>query len=75
MENEQSLKQRKIALAQSEHAGTIIEFLKDLSPKTPIIAETEWETIVNAVRMDVFGTLILDMVKLLDDIRNGSLHE
>lgn len=70
-----SLKQRKIALAQSEHASTIIELMKDCTSQTPIIAKTEWETIVNAITLEVQGTMLRTMVDHLENIRKGSLHE
>jgi len=43
MENEQNLKQKKIALATSEHAPVIIELMKDCITTVPIIADTEWK--------------------------------
>jgi hypothetical protein len=75
MEGEQTLKQRKIALAQSEHASTIIELMKDCMPQNPIIADTEFKTLVNAITLEVQGTMLRTMVDLLENIRNGSLHE
>jgi predicted secreted Zn-dependent protease len=75
MENEQSIKQKKIALAQSEHASTIIELMKDIMPQTPLVAKTEWETIVNAVTLEVHGTMLRKMVDYLEEIRKGTLHE
>ena len=73
-ENEQSIKQKKIALATSEHAPMIIELMKDCMSQTPIIAKTEWETIVNAITLEVQGTMLRTMVDHLEDIRSGSLH-
>lgn len=77
MEDElsQTLKQRKIALATSEHASTIIELLKDCMPQPQLVAKTEWETIVNAITLDVHGTILRTMVDYLEEIRHGSLHE
>lgn len=73
-ENEQSLKQKKIALATSEHASIIIELLKDCMPQPRLVAKTEWETIVNAITMETNGTILRTMVDYLEDIRKGSLH-
>jgi len=72
---EQSLDQRKIKLAQSEHAPVIIELMKDITAKTPIVAETEWKTIVNAITLEVQGTMLRKMVDYLEDIRKGGLFE
>ena len=75
MEN-QTQNQKKIALAQSEHAATIIELMKDCITKTELIDEkSEWHTIVNTVRLDAESTMIRRMVDYLEDIRKGSLHE
>jgi len=75
MENEQSIKQRKIALAQSEHASVIIELMKDCLSQVPIVADTEWQTIVNAITLDTQSTMLRNMVDYLEAIRKGSLHE
>lgn len=72
---DQSLKQKKIALATSEHASTIIELLKDCMPQTQLVGKTEWETIVNAITLDVHGTILRTVVDYLEDIRRGGLHE
>ena len=73
--DEQTLKQRKIALAQSEHASVIIELMKDCLSQVPIVADTEWQTICNAITLDTQSTMLRNMVELLEAIRKGSLHE
>ena len=75
MENEQSLKQKKIILAQSEHAPVIIELMKDCLTKSPLVAKTEWETIVNTITLDAQSTMLRAMVDLLEEIRKGKLHD
>lgn len=72
---EQSLKQKKIALAQSEHASTIVELIRDCIPRTPIIANDEFHTLVNAITLDVTSTLLRDVVDYIEAIKNGKLHE
>ena len=74
-ENEQNLKQKKMLLAASEHAPVIIELMKDCMAQTPIVAKTEWETIVNAVTLEVQGTMLRSMVDLLEEIRKGGAHD
>jgi hypothetical protein len=75
MEN-QTINQKKISLAQSEHAPTIIELMKDCATKTELIDEkSEWQTIVNTIRLDAESTMIRRMVDYLEAIRAGSLHE
>ena len=75
MESEQTINQKKIALAQSEHAPIIIELMKDCMSQQPIIAKTEWETICNAITLEVQGTMLRTMVDHLEKIRQGSLHQ
>jgi len=75
MEENQTLVQKKIALAQSEHASTVIELMKDCMEQNPIIADTEFKTLVNAITLEVQGTMLRNMVDYLEKIRNGSLLE
>jgi hypothetical protein len=76
MEDNQSLVQKKIALAQSEHALIIIELMKDIMPKVPLVDDkSEWKTIVNAITLEVQSTMLRDMVDYLENIKNGSLFE
>jgi len=76
MENEQSLKQKKIALAQSDHAPIIIELMKDCMDEVPgLIADSQWKTSVNAIRLDVQGKMLTTMVDHLEGIRAGALHD
>ena len=75
MSEDQNLKQKKIILAQSEHAPVVIELMKDCLTQVPIVAETEWKTIVNAITLEVQSTMMRAMVDHLEEIRKGSLHE
>lgn len=72
---DQNLKQKKIALAQSEHAPIIVEIIKDCIPQTPLVANTEWETLRNAIIFDTYSTMVVNVVEYLDKIRQGILHE
>ena len=74
-ENEQSLNQKKIALAQSEHCSTVVALMKDVASKTPLIADTEFKTLLNAITLEVEANMIRNMVDLLEKIRQGYLHE
>ncbi len=69
----QSLVQKKIALAQSENALVIIELIKDVAQKLPLIGATEFETLKNAIIIDTTSTLMTDMVDYLDRIKKGEL--
>jgi hypothetical protein len=73
---DQTLKQRKIALAQSEHASTIIELMRDCMSQIPLVDDrSQWKTIVNTITLDANSTMLRAMVDLLDAIRKGSMHE
>ena len=75
MEN-QTANQKKIALAQSEHAGTIIELMKDCRTQTELIdRKSEWCTTINTITLDAESTMIRRMVDYLEAIRAGSLHD
>ena len=75
MESEQSLRQKKITLAQSEHASVIIELMKDCMPSPTLVADNEWDTIVNAIRLDTQSTMMMKMTDYIEQIRQGLLHE
>jgi ribonuclease D len=73
---DQTLKQKKIALAQSEHAGTIIELMKDCMGQPELVdKKSEWTTIVNTITMDAQSTMIRRMIDYLEEIRKGGLHD
>ncbi len=72
----QSLKQKKIALAQSEHAPVVIELLKDCRTELmSVIADDEFHTLVNALTLEKEAELIRRVVVYIDEIKQGSLHE
>ena len=72
---DQNLTQKKILLATSEHAPVIIELMKDCMAQVPIVADTEWKTIVNAITLEVQSTMLREMVDYLENIRKGGLLE
>lgn len=73
---DQNLKQKKILLAQSEHAPIIIELMKDCMLKIPLVDDkSEWKTIVNTITLDSQSNLLRAMVDYLEAIRAGALHE
>lgn len=73
--SDQSMKQKKIALAQSEHAPIVIELLKDCMTRSPLVGDNEFKTLVNAITFDVQSEIIVKMVERLEFIRQGGLHE
>lgn len=74
MENEQTLKQKKIILAQSDLVPAVIEIIRDCIPKTPLVGRDEFETLKNTISYDALSTLILEVSNYLERIREGELH-
>ena len=66
---EKSLKQKKISLAQSDHAPIIIELMKDCMAQVPIVSDSQWKTTVNAITLETQGTMLRTMVDYLEKIR------
>lgn len=73
MEDNQTLNQKKIALAQSGASAVIIELVKDVLQQVPIVGNNEWETIRNAIIIDTSSTLLRDLIDHLENIKSGSL--
>lgn len=73
MEN-QTAKQKKIELAQSEHYLTIIELMRDCTSKNPIIADTEFKTLVNAITLEVEANFMMRVSDYIEGIRSGKLY-
>lgn len=71
---EQTRKQKLIFLAQSEHSSTVIEIIKDCIPQNVLVGDNEFETVRNAVIFDTYQNMIVSVVKYLEDIRKGGLH-
>lgn len=75
MDQEQSLKQKKIAFAQSEHIEAVIALIKESCGEHVLVGETEFETIKNAVTLEANSTLIKNFINLIDHIKKGGLHQ
>lgn len=68
----QNARQRMIAFATSEHAPGAIELLKKCRTQlTTVLADTEFQTLVNALTLEIEATLIQRLVVTIDKIRNG----
>jgi len=70
-----TLKQKLIALAQSEHASSVVELIRLCRPNVPLVAGTEWQTIVNAITIDTHGTIMLGVANLIDSIKRGEIND
>lgn len=72
-DSEQTLKQQKIALAQSSFAPTVIELVKDVLKNVPLIGKDQWETTKNAIILDTSSEILRDLVDHLENIKRGGL--
>ncbi len=73
-EQKQSIKQKMISISQSGNDEGFIQIIKDIIPQKPLVAKTEWETIVNTITLDVTSSILRDLVDRLKFIREGGLH-
>lgn len=70
----QSMKQKKIAFAQSPHIEAVIQLLREASTRNPLVADTAHATVVNAVTLDAQSNLIIKFIESIDSIKQGNLH-
>lgn len=71
----QSLMQKQIAFANSgDMVQAAIQILKESFEAGPLIGESEFSTVVNAVRMDTQQNVMLEFLKRLEFIQQGGLH-
>lgn len=70
----QTIKQKKIAFAQSPHLEAVLQMLKEASTHNPLVADTAHATVVNAVTLDAQSNLIIEFIRQVDDIKGGGLH-
>lgn len=74
--DDQSLKQRKISFANSEHTGVIGAIFDDCRTAMPnLVGETEFETVVNAITTQVEANFKLRLLQYIDSIKKGKLHD
>jgi hypothetical protein len=73
MPEDQSVLQKKIAFAQSEHVAGAVEVLRACVKQRPLVGETEYATVVNAVTLDAQMSLILSFIASIDEIKQGKL--
>lgn len=72
METEQTLDQKVILFANSEHYQGAVELLKrSLTQVISIIGENEFDTLVNALTLELETGLVRRFVVEIDAIRTG----
>ncbi len=69
----QTLRQKKIALAQGVDMSTLLVILRECSKHEKLVGDNEFQTVVNAVTLDAQSTLIIDFINTIDRIKRGEL--
>lgn len=72
-QQEQTIRQKKIALAQGIDMSTLLILLRECSKHEKLVGDTEFQTIVNAVTLDAQSQLIIDFINTIDRIKRGEL--
>ncbi len=71
-DNEQTIQQKKVAFATSEHYQGAVELLKQsLTQVTSLIGDNEFQTVKNAMTVEFETDLIRRFVVAINNIRSG----
>lgn len=69
---DQTPKQKMITFATSEHVGGAVDLLKKCRTQlTSVIAGNEFQTLVNAITLEVESNLIQRLIVSVEKIREG----
>jgi len=71
----QTINQKKMAFAGSEHVAIVIQLLQECGGVDKLIGDTEFHTVVNAATLDAQQTMITKFINMIDFIKKGGLHE
>lgn len=69
----ETMMQKKARLAQGDLAPAAIEILKECMKQLPLVADSEFQTVVNAIRMDTQSDIIIEFIKRLEEIREQGI--
>lgn len=72
---EQSLKQKKIAFAQSEHVEAVLALMRECGGVSKLVGDTEFETVVNAATLDAQSNMVTRFINQIDSIKRGGLNQ
>lgn len=71
----QTLEQKKMAFAGSEHVAIAILLFKECGGVSKLLGDSEFETVVNAATLDAQQDMITKFISSIDNIKKGSLHQ
>lgn len=70
----QSLIQKKIAFAQNvDMVNACLAILRDGMRHEKLVGDTEFATLVNAITMDAQAQMMIDLIDMIEHIKNGGL--
>lgn len=70
------MKQKLIAFCNNaENIQAMLELIKMVSPQGELIGDSEYLTVVNAVKFDTRNQLILDLSNKIEFIKAGGLNQ
>lgn len=70
MPEDQSILQKKIAFANSEHVAIAIQIMQECCGTPTLVGENEFATIVNAVTLDAQSDMMKKFINSLDTIKS-----
>ncbi len=65
----QNQRQLMVTIAQGELAPVVIEMLRLAMVKRALVADDQWNTLVNTITMDAQSNMIQNVIQLLEDLR------
>ncbi len=72
---EQTLKQKKISFAQSEHVEAVVALLREAGGVDKLVGDTDFATVVNAATLDAQQNMIVKFLNQIDFIKKGGLNQ
>lgn len=73
MDNDQKKIQRIVALANSDLVPAVIDLLRDAFVPIELVGSNEFETVVNAVRMDEHQNIMNRVLSTINKAKSGEL--
>jgi hypothetical protein len=69
----QSETQQKILFAQSPFVPIVVKLLRESMVNQRLVGDSEYETVVNAVRLDSQSDLLNSFINSIEEIKKGSI--
>jgi hypothetical protein len=66
----QTIQQKKSIIA-NQYADAVIELVKQSMEQTPLVDETEWKTLRNAITIDAQANVLNKLIEVINRIKEG----